>query len=30
MTSTGSGRQGFYSTQGSAPAGVTLANDSLK
>ena len=29
ITSTGSGKQGFYSTQGEAPAGVTLANANL-
>jgi hypothetical protein len=29
VTSTGSGSQGFYSSQGSKPAGVTFSNDSL-
>ena len=29
MTSTGSGLQGFYSTQGATPPGVTLSNNSL-
>jgi hypothetical protein len=29
MSSSGSGLRGFYSTQGSAPTGVTLTNDSL-
>jgi hypothetical protein len=29
ITSTGSGKQGFYSTQGETPAAVTLANASL-
>jgi len=30
VTSTGSGLQGFFSTQGSAPPGVTLINTSLR
>ena len=30
ITSTGSGLKGFYSTQGSRPAGVTFSNNSFR